>query len=92
MTYLVSGFQVRDSGVNLSELPFFGLDVGGDGFGGKKRLLNARDRFASASKRFFVSESILTGKCSASSVVLACIHLRTTDTNSRSLPVANSEG
>ena len=38
MAYCLPRFQFRDAGVKLTELPFFGLDVGDYGFGGKKGL------------------------------------------------------
>src|ERR1700753_1044492 len=38
MADVVAGFQFCDSGLDFSEVPFFGIDKGRDGLGGEKRL------------------------------------------------------
>lgn len=36
MAHMVARLKLRDPSVNLSKLPFFGLYIGRNGFGGKK--------------------------------------------------------
>jgi hypothetical protein len=38
MAYFLPGFQFRNAGMKLTKLPFLGLNVGSNGFGGKKGL------------------------------------------------------